>query len=92
MLPQVAPTFSQNAYASVYFTIDMFNMSIPTQRYTPGYLAVPLWSSILKSMYIFIVLKALWLLPTLRTRNFEFLTIIINLFTFSQFVILSSDV
>ena len=86
MLLQVAPTFSQNTYASVYFTIDMFNMAIPTQRYTPGYLAVPLWSSILKSMYIFIVLKALWLLPTLRTREFEILTIIINSFTFSQFV------
>ena len=90
MLPQVAPTFSQNTYASVYFTIDMFNMSISTQRYTPGYLAVHLWSSILKSMYIFIVLKALWQLPTLKTR--KFLTIIINLFTFSQFVTLSSDV
>ena len=92
MLPQVAPTFSQNTYASVYSTIDMFNMSIPTQKYTPGYLAVSLWSSTLKSMYIFVVLKALWLLPTLRRRKFEFLTIIVNLFTFSQFVILSSDV
>ena len=60
--------------------------------YTPRYLAVSLDPSIWFSIYIFIVSPALWLLPTLKTMRFDFLTLIINLFAFNQFVILSSEV
>ena len=74
----------------------MLNMSIyqinHLSRYTPRHLAVSLCSSISLSMYNFIALSVLRLLSTLRTRRFDFLTLIINLLAFSQFIILSSEV
>ena len=48
--------------------------------YTPRYLAVFFGSSIWFSIYIFIVSSALWLLPTLKTMRFDFLTLISNFF------------
>ena len=59
--------------------------------YTPRYLTVSLGSSIWFSIYIFIGSSALWLLPTLKTMRFGFLTLIITLFAFNQFVVLTSE-